>query len=80
MEYYRGLDVSLKETFITIIHQDGEIAKEQVVPTSADAISQCLQIQILNIKKVSREGNALVTKPHTRYSITRKHLLPALGP
>ncbi|MDX1924844.1 MAG: hypothetical protein SFT91_06480 [Rickettsiaceae bacterium] len=51
MEYHSGLDVSLKETFITIINQDGEIVKEQVVPTSADAISQCLQNTNFEYKK-----------------------------
>ncbi|MDX2050430.1 MAG: hypothetical protein SFT93_04600, partial [Rickettsiaceae bacterium] len=56
MKYYSGLDVSLKETFITIINQDGEIVKEQVVPTSAGEISKCLINTNFEYKKIGIES------------------------
>jgi hypothetical protein len=44
MKYYSGLDVSLKETFISIINSNGLIVKESVVPTDIDAISRYLKL------------------------------------
>jgi len=38
MEYYVGLDVSLQETFICIINQEGEVVKESVTLSEVDVI------------------------------------------
>jgi transposase len=56
MEYYSGLDVSLEETFITIIDQNGEIVKEQVVQTSSYEIFKYLQDTNLEYKKIGIES------------------------
>lgn len=42
MEYYTGLDVSLKTTFISIVDEKGRIVKEGEVETEAEAITQFL--------------------------------------
>jgi hypothetical protein len=37
MWYYAGLDVSLKETFVSIIDEKGGIVKEGIVSSRANA-------------------------------------------
>ncbi|KLT23302.1 transposase IS116/IS110/ IS902 family protein [Wolbachia endosymbiont of Armadillidium vulgare str. wVulC] len=39
MKHYSGLDVSLKETFISIIDEKGKIVKEGVVASESSAIA-----------------------------------------
>lgn len=56
MEYYSGLDVSLKETFITIIDQNGDLVTEQTVNTSAEAIYTPLKATGLKFKKIGIES------------------------
>lgn len=41
--YYAGLDVSLKETSVCIIDEDGTIVAEQSVPTTVDELSAYLK-------------------------------------
>ncbi len=43
MKYYSGLDVSLKETFISIIDEKGLTVKEGFVPTDVESISSYLK-------------------------------------
>ena len=45
MNYYTGLDVSLKTTFISIIDPEGKIVKESEVGTTVEEISKFLQSQ-----------------------------------
>ena len=42
MKYYIGLDVSLQETFICIMNQDGEVIKESSTLSEVDSISDYL--------------------------------------
>lgn len=39
MKYYAGLDVSLKETFLSVLDEKGNIICEEKVVTDAQAIS-----------------------------------------
>ena len=39
MKYYAGLDVSLKETFVSIIDEKGEIVKEDIVSSDPKELS-----------------------------------------
>ncbi|WP_375603737.1 hypothetical protein NOX90_04635 [Wolbachia endosymbiont of Anurida maritima] len=43
MKYYSGLDISLKETFISIVDEKGKIVKEEVIASESDQqLSACL--------------------------------------
>ena len=39
MEYYVGLDVSLKQTSICVVDQTGAVVRESVVDSDPEAIS-----------------------------------------
>jgi len=41
--YYAGLDVSLKETFVSIVDKNGTLVTEQSVPSDVDALSTYLK-------------------------------------
>ncbi|WP_167481340.1 transposase [Wolbachia endosymbiont of Leptopilina clavipes] len=45
MKYYSGLDISLKETFISIVDEKGKIVKEEVVASESSAIAEFLLSQ-----------------------------------
>jgi hypothetical protein len=53
MKYYSGLDVSLKETFISIIDGNGSTVKESFVPTDVLSISDYLKEGGLSVAIVS---------------------------
>jgi len=59
MEYYTGLDVSLKTTFISIINKKGEVVKEMEVESSVESISEYLLKQDLTYKKIGIESGQL---------------------
>lgn len=59
MKYYVGLDVSLQETFITIINQDGKMIKEAVLLTEVNSISNYLLAQDIKYEKVGIESGQL---------------------
>jgi transposase len=40
MEYYVGLDVSLKQTSICVVDQSGSVVREGVVDSDPEAISE----------------------------------------
>jgi transposase len=42
MEYFAGLDISMKETHICVVDRDGEVALEMKAPTSPAAIAAAL--------------------------------------
>jgi transposase len=42
MEYFAGLDISMKETHICVVDRDGEVALEMKAPTSPAAIATAL--------------------------------------
>jgi len=59
MNYYSGLDVSLKETFISIIDEDGLTVKEGFVPTDVGSISSYLKEGGLTYDKIGIESGQL---------------------
>jgi transposase len=59
MNYYSGLDVSLKETFISIIDDKGLTVKEGFVPTDVGSISSYLKEGGLTYDKIGIESGQL---------------------
>ncbi len=59
MNYYSGLDVSLKETFISIIDEKWLTVKEGFVPTDVESISSCLKEGGLTYDKIEMESGQL---------------------
>ncbi|GFR13306.1 DEDD_Tnp_IS110 domain-containing protein [Trichonephila clavata] len=59
MKYYSGLDVSLKETFISIVDEKGKIVKEEVVASESDAIAKCLLDQDKRYEVIGIESGQL---------------------
>ena len=45
MEYYVGLDVSLKQTSICVVNQTGSIVQEGVVDSDPEAIAAFVEIE-----------------------------------
>ncbi|WP_263349988.1 IS110 family RNA-guided transposase [Acidicapsa acidisoli] len=59
MKYYCGLDVSLNNTAICVVNQDGEVIRESEVPTEPVAISQYLKATGLPMERVGLEAGGL---------------------
>lgn len=59
MNYYSGLDVSLKETFISIIDEKGLTVKEGFVPTDVRSISSYLKEGGVTYSKIGIESGQL---------------------
>ena len=56
---YCGLDISLKETFVTIINDSGDVIDESVVITDVDSISHHLHSFKHPYKKIGIESGQL---------------------
>lgn len=59
MKYYSGLDVSLKETFISIVEEKGKIVKEEVVASESGAIAKFLLSQSKKYESIGIESGQL---------------------
>jgi hypothetical protein len=59
MGYYAGLDVSLKETFVNIINERGEIVKEGIVGSYAGELSRYLLEEGYQFDKIGIESGQL---------------------
>ncbi|UVW84404.1 IS110 family RNA-guided transposase [Wolbachia endosymbiont of Aedes albopictus] len=59
MKYYSGLDVSLKETFISIVDEKGKIVKEEVVISESKAIAEYLLSQGKKYESIGIESGQL---------------------
>jgi transposase len=59
MKYYSGLDVSLKETFISMIDAEGLTVNEGFVPTDVDSISGFLKKSGVVYEKIGIESGQL---------------------
>lgn len=59
MKYYVGLDVSVKETSVCIVNQDGDILAEKSVLSEPKNIAQYLQSQKLKYERVGIEAGCI---------------------
>jgi transposase len=59
MRLYAGLDVSLEKTAICIVDQDGELIRETVVSTDADAIVEALADHRADLERVGLEAGPM---------------------
>ncbi|WP_341820869.1 IS110 family transposase [Wolbachia endosymbiont (group A) of Myopa testacea] len=59
MKYYSGLDISLKETFVSIVDEKGKIVKEGVVASESKAIAEYLLEQSKNYETIGIESGQL---------------------
>ena len=59
MEYYAGLDVSVKETSVCIVNKAGKVVREAKVPTKPAAILAALTEQPLAIERIGLEAGPL---------------------
>lgn len=61
MEYYVGIDVSLKENFISIIDKEGKVVKEGAVKNSPEQVAKFLKAYKGQYKKIGLESGAFST-------------------
>ncbi|WP_341822222.1 IS110 family transposase [Wolbachia endosymbiont (group A) of Clivina fossor] len=59
MKYYSGLDVSLKETFISIVDEKGKIVKEEVIVSESSTIAEYLLSQSKKYEAIGIESGQL---------------------
>lgn len=59
MKYYAALDVSLKETFVCIVDQDGEIVKEGSVFTEPEEIGKFLHSAGVRLERLGLEAGTM---------------------
>src|SRR6185503_18038022 len=59
MRYYTGLDISMKETAICIVDEEGKIVKEGCVPTDPTKIANFLKKSGYTSEKVALESGCL---------------------
>lgn len=59
IKYYSGLDISLKETFISIVDEKGKIVKEEVVASESSAIAEFLLSQSREYESIGIESGQL---------------------
>lgn len=59
MKYYAGLDVSLKETFLSIVDETGKIIKEGTAMSDVESLSQFLKETKLSYEKIGIESGQL---------------------
>ena len=59
MKYYVGLDVSLQETFIVILNENGKMIKEAVVSSNPKSIGDYLLAQDISFEKIGIESGQL---------------------
>jgi len=59
MKYYVGLDVSVKETSVCIVNQDGDILAEKSVLSEPENIAQYLELQKIQYERVGIEAGCL---------------------
>lgn len=75
MNYYAGLDVSMKETFVCVVDEDGNIVLEGQIPTEPEEIAGFLKKADMPIKKVAIESGSLT---HWLVTELQKYKIPAI--
>jgi transposase len=58
MDHYVGLDISLEETSVCIVNNDGNVIRETKVQTDPDALAKELVAQKLDLKRVGLEASS----------------------
>jgi transposase len=59
VEYFAGLDVSMKETSICVVDAKGVVMEQTAVPTEPEAIAEALAAYGKSLKRVGHEAGAL---------------------
>jgi len=59
MKYYAGLDVSLKETFVSIVDEKGKVMKEASIPSDGKSLTHFLKNVGVEYEKVGIESGQL---------------------
>src|SRR5262249_43937436 len=75
MDYFAGLDVSVKETSVCIVNDAGEIMREARVASEPEALLQVLTNTIYRFKRVGLEAGPL---SHLLYSVLAEAGLPVI--
>ena len=65
MEYFTGLDVSVDETAICVVGDDGKVAFETAVETDPAAIAEALRPYADRMRRVGHEAGSLSPWLHT---------------
>jgi hypothetical protein len=66
MEYYVGLDVSLKQTSICVVDQTGSVVREGVVDSDPEAISVYVRFKAPDAVRVGLETGGASRSRETR--------------
>lgn len=66
MEYFAGLDVSMKETAVCVLDASGESVSERVVATDPEAVRCALEGYADRLLRVGHEAGALSPWLHRR--------------
>jgi len=61
MEYYVGLDVSLKQTAVCIVDQKGAVRHEAMIPSDPDAIADFVQAHVESVVRIGLESGPTST-------------------
>jgi transposase len=61
MEYYVGLDVSLKQTAVCIVDQKGAVKHEAMIPSDPEAIADFVQAHIESVVRIGLESGPTST-------------------
>jgi transposase len=61
MEYYVGLDVSLKQTAVCIVDQTGAVKHEAMIPSDPEAIAEFVQAHVKNVARIGLESGPTST-------------------
>jgi transposase len=59
MEYFAGLDVSVDETAICVVGDDGKVVLETAVPTDPELIAEALKRYAGRLRRVGHEAGAI---------------------
>src|ERR1041385_5734502 len=61
MEYYIGLDVSLKQTSICVVDQTGSVVRESVVDSDPEAIAEFVRAKAPGVVRIGIETGPTTT-------------------
>ena len=61
MEYYVGLDVSLKQTAVCIVDQKGAVRHEAMIPSDPEAIADFVQAHVESVVRIGLESGPTST-------------------